>query len=75
MGSRERPWWEDHSTRQPSNSPDAQHRSPAAGEGHDHPEGAHICLPVFSLANPMTIMAIALRLAQHLEARRGGRFI
>ena len=64
MGSRERPWWEDRSTCQPSNSLDAEHRSAATGEGHDHPEGVHICLPVFAVANPMTIMAIALRLAQ-----------
>lgn len=75
MGSRERPWWEDHSTRQPSNSPDAQHRSPAAGVGHDHPEDAHICLPVFALANPMNIVAIALAVSQHLAIRLGGRFV
>jgi hypothetical protein len=55
MGSRERPWWEDRSTCQPSNSLDAQHR--LSQKSTIHSEGA-------ALANPMTIMAIALRLAQ-----------
>jgi hypothetical protein len=63
MGYRERPLWEDRSTCQSSNSLDAQHRS--SRKSTTHPEGAHICLPGFALANPMlTIVAMALWLAQ-----------
>ena len=74
MGSRERPWWEDRSTCQPSNSLDAQRRS--AQKSTTHSEGAHICLPGFALADPMlTIVAIALAVSHHLEIRLGGRFV